>query len=388
VHYPEHLQSPTEKDNLNENLSTEGTVLYLPPSKTGTRGIISARTLVLCQLLRYGKPLSEYSTDKTQIHTAAAEYATTSSISAFQRERIAHGGVPFVIISGMRTTTLFQRLPYLPRADAYVSESGGRIFYPCPIDGVGEESEKVEGLVKGLVVRPMSYRGCSDVDLIPFSLREDIEWRKRISKSNAAGGDGFSDENGETALPIHARNGKLWDFAYTLVDRGFQLDSRGYAASFRVNRKHQHKNGPNFDKFLDKCTRKEGIPNGLDCSTNLGCVDIYPAMSGKKNGCEYLVRKFLHGAASDDGKVDERVTLKSRAFCMCDDDNDIEMALACRAAFLPGVTSESVRRVVEELHDSDVARLVVTEDVRKGIIETGATEAALDLVLMEVRKEI
>jgi hypothetical protein len=34
----------------------------------------------------------------------------------------------------MRTTTLFQQLPYLPWADAYVSESGGRIFYPVPLD--------------------------------------------------------------------------------------------------------------------------------------------------------------------------------------------------------------------------------------------------------------
>ncbi len=384
VHYPEHLQRPTEEEHVSEDINNnEDTMLYLPPSKTGTRGIISARTLVLCQLLRYGRPLSEYSTGRIQVNTAATEFTATSSTGAFQRERIANGGVPFVVISGMRTTTLFQRLPYLPRADAYVSESGGRIFYPCPIetDGKGEQNETMEGLVKGLVVRPVSYRGCSDEDLVPFSLREDMEWRKRISESSAAGEDGFNESNGEEEFPIHARNGKLWEFANTLIDRGFHLDSRGYAASFRVNRKHQHKNGLNFDVFLDKCSRMEGIPDGLNCSTNLGCVDIYPAISGKKNGCDYLVRKFLQGSASNYG-------LKSRAFCMCDDDNDIEMALACRAAFFPGVTSESVRRIVEELRGSDVARLVVTEDVGKGVIEADATEAALNLLLKEVRKEI
>jgi len=30
-----------------------------------------------------------------------------------------------------------------------------------------------------------------------------------------------------------------------------------------------------------------------------------------------------------------------------DDDNDIEMAMAVRRAYLPGITSESLRRVVE-----------------------------------------
>ena len=35
-----------------------------------------------------------------------------------------------VLVTGARTATLLQRLPFLPAADAYVSENGGRIFYP------------------------------------------------------------------------------------------------------------------------------------------------------------------------------------------------------------------------------------------------------------------
>ena len=35
-----------------------------------------------------------------------------------------------VLLTGARTSTLLQRLPYLPAADAYVAENGGRIFYP------------------------------------------------------------------------------------------------------------------------------------------------------------------------------------------------------------------------------------------------------------------
>ena len=35
-----------------------------------------------------------------------------------------------VLITGARTSTLLARLPFLPAADAYVAENGGRIFYP------------------------------------------------------------------------------------------------------------------------------------------------------------------------------------------------------------------------------------------------------------------
>ena len=83
VHYPDDL---SKEDN--------SLLIHLPPSKTGTRGVISRKTLYLCQKLRS-----------------------------------VNNGTPLILVSGMRTTTLFQRMPYLPTADAYVCESGGRIFY-------------------------------------------------------------------------------------------------------------------------------------------------------------------------------------------------------------------------------------------------------------------
>ena len=70
AHYPDNL------DDLGEG------ILKLPASATGMQGIISSRTLVLCQELRR------------------------------QQQKL-------VLISGMRTSTLLRRLPYLPRADAY-----------------------------------------------------------------------------------------------------------------------------------------------------------------------------------------------------------------------------------------------------------------------------
>ena len=65
---------------------------------------------------------------------------------------------------------------------------------------------------------------------------------------------------------------------------------------------------------------------------------------------------------------------------MCDDDNDAEMALACRGAYLPSVTSESMRELARA-----EGRMVVTEDVKGGIVEERAMEAALEAILEELR---
>ena len=196
-----------------------------------------------------------------------------------------------------------------------------------------------------------------------------------MSKPTAAGIDGYDNET-----PTEQRQGMLWDFARTLMDQGYTLDTSGYATAFRVNRKHQRAElAEQFDAFIEKCARREGIPKELGCSTNLGCVDVYPAMSGKKNCADYLVKRLLEKA---DGNGDT-ISLKSHAFCLCDDDNDIEMALACRAAYLPGITSESIGELAS--NPQAAGTLIVTEDTSKGIVKTRATEAALEKVLNEVR---
>lgn len=138
------------------------------------------------------------------------------------------------------------------------------------------------------------------------------------------------------------------------------------------------------------------IPDDLGCSTNLGCVDVYPAISGKRNCAEYLLHKFLGDDEDDDGggKVEttggrrqRTVSLKTHAYCMCDDDNDAEMAMACRAAYLPSVTSESMRALATNLDDYDHS-LIVVEDVSRGIVECIATEAALEAIIERVSSDI
>merc|ERR1712194_132099 len=181
----------------------------------------------------------------------------------------------------------------------------------------------------------------------------------------------------------------MGELAQKHTQQGYVLDISGYSTAYRINRKHQPTHlALTFDDFIAECAKKHGIPDGLDCSTNLGCVDIYPAMSGKKNCAEYLVQRFLrHEDLGGEGAREESISLKTHACCLCDDDNDIEMALACRSAYLPSVTSESIRNLVassRQQQDEGGCKLVVTEDKTKGIVGPLATEAALEAIIREL----
>jgi hypothetical protein len=95
--------------------------------------------------------------------------------------------VPLVLISGMRTTTLFQRLPYLPRADAYVSESGGRIFYPRNIITTTTTTSTLvreDKTEEEHIVHPKSYPNMPPGYDIPFTLVEDMDWKDRMSQDD------------------------------------------------------------------------------------------------------------------------------------------------------------------------------------------------------------
>ena len=60
---------------------------------------------------------------------------------------------------------------------------------------------------------------------------------------------------------------------------------------------------------------------------------------------------------------------------MCDDDNDIEMARACKHAFLPSLTSESM---VESVGKDPDHYTVTCNDNREG---TKATDAAIQAII-------
>jgi hypothetical protein len=224
IHYPDKIPG------------TKG-LLKLPPSATGMRGIISSKTLA-------------------------------------QIQDIGAKGIKFVLVSGMRTSTFLSRVPYLPRADAYCTESGGRIFYPT-----SENYAK-----NAFKVTPKKYDGATEEDLKPFGLVEDLEWRALMEKT--AGPFGSASLNDIAADPtkvpdINQRDGLLWDFARDLKAKGFEVDTKGYSASFRVNLKQQTTISAEEFATLSNGT----VPpfHGLATSVNLACVDYYPKESGKKN---------------------------------------------------------------------------------------------------------
>jgi hypothetical protein len=356
VHYP------SDPEGLVEKYPARGLIL-LPPSSTGMQGIISSRTFRLCRDIR-------------------------------------RRGTKLVLVSGMRASTLLARLPYLPKADAYCCEVGGRIFYPVKTS----QQQKDEGAFRR--VQPVEYEGAEALDLEPFSLVEDMEWRRRMERKGAAGKDGFvsneiTDSPSQTSsIPVTERKGILWDHARRLTEQGFVLDTKGYSTCFRVNEKHQ----TSKEKFLNLLLGGQiEYPPELATSINLGCVDYYPVSSGKKNwyvvpafeslafraqsrkthkftfcvfvdSCNYLAERF-----GESGKD----TLSQRCVCICDDDNDIEMALASLHAFIPSISSEHMADTIRghPTHFTETGTDGENDD------PTVATETALELVLQSFLHE-
>jgi hypothetical protein len=73
--------------------------------------------------------------------------------------------------------------------------------------------------------------------------------------------------------------------------------------------------------------------------------------------------------------------LGTSCVCLCDDDNDLEMALATKHAFIPSVSSESMTDAIQQHRDHFT---VTSED---GVDGTAATDLALERVLKLVRNE-
>ena len=262
VHYDKSYDNDQQQEL---NGVDDNKLIFLPPSATGLQGVISSQTLQLCQKLRLEK------------------------------------NVKLVLITGARTSTLLNRLPYLPKADVYVSEGGGRIFYPTNVDNCCIVSDEE------FVYKPVQYSGSKEEDLQSFSLVEDMEWREHMISGGVGNDyayvgneilskrcDGTTSDNEEEciidydttagfpidAIPIEQRTGILWEYATHLIENeGFILDTKSYSTMFRVSRKHQV-NDKKFDALLDGTISH---PKEISMSTNLGCIDFFPVVSGKQN---------------------------------------------------------------------------------------------------------
>ena len=106
-----------------------------------------------------------------------------------------------------------------------------------------------------------------------------------------------SDDPTSTSIPLHQRDGLLWDFCRDLIgNHGYVVDTKGYSTCFRINKKQQ-----TLEELKD--VRPEDISallqtpqwaqssstSKIDSSVNLSCVDFYPSISGKKNWYVRLV---------------------------------------------------------------------------------------------------
>lgn len=88
--------------------------------------------------------------------------------------------------------------------------------------------------------------------------------------------------------------------------------------------------------------------------------------------------------------------LSNHCLCLCDDDNDIEMALACLHAYIPSISSSSMEQT---MHDN-LTKFTVTSsslsssqdnndnhESHEGIMDhLYATEEALRLVLERIKR--
>ncbi|KAK9813115.1 hypothetical protein WJX72_009286 [[Myrmecia] bisecta] len=261
VHYPEvqeqwgQITGPSVLPGchlyVDKELGRKHKILKLPASSTGLQGVISVKTLTELASLRAG-------------------------------------GAALVMLTGARMSTLLQRLPFLPAADAYVCENGGRIFYHDTF--------------------------------LPTALpiAEDLAWR---SKHNETAGP--ADQEG---VPPAQRKGLLWDLYRSLTQDGWKVDTASYTTCIRF------KSSP--DKTdADLQTVLDNLPAGLASSRNLGAADVYPVSSGKEKVAMYLLEKF-------------NASLETALF-MCDDDNDLGLAARLPKVFLVGTTAESVKEAAE-----------------------------------------
>mmetsp|Transcript_39357 Transcript_39357/g.91856 ORF Transcript_39357/g.91856 Transcript_39357/m.91856 type:complete len:224 (-) Transcript_39357:176-847(-) len=166
------------------------------------------------------------------------------------------------------------------------------------------------------------------------------------------------------------KSSALWNYGQKLEEeRGVVVDSQGYATMFRIKKKDQTRIDTDAG-FVDSILIDgKDIPDGISYSTNLGCIDFYPSISGKKNCCIYLAGRFNARRGADS------------CICICDDDNDLDMALWCRCAYLPSITSESMKTATESNNNG---QFIVALNENTGVVGFRATEWILETLFDEV----
>lgn len=89
-------------------------------------------------------------------------------------------------------------------------------------------------------------------------------------------------------------------------------------------------------------------------------------------------------AAEEEEEATARLLLSKHAVCVCDDDNDLEMALACKHAYIPEVSSPSMAQAIRDNADR-FTETFVSGGEETTITGPQASEKALSLVLARLK---
>lgn len=146
--------------------------------------------------------------------------------------KVRASGARLVLVSGTRYSTFVNRLPFLPRADAYVIENGGRIFYPtkdtAAAAAAGGDGETSSSSCEAGGEGEKSAVGDPALTAHPASLlTEDLKWRETMESSTGPASQ-------DTKTP-EDREGPLWDLYRKAVSEGFEVDTNTYYTMIRCD---------------------------------------------------------------------------------------------------------------------------------------------------------
>jgi hydroxymethylpyrimidine pyrophosphatase-like HAD family hydrolase len=238
-------------------------------------------------------------------------------------------GVFVALLTGARSSTLYRRLPLLPVVDAIAWENGGRLMWR-------NESAYIEDCGWARQLEPWTGPHlCCTADECLIPREEDME----------------SASTSKTLLTdARPPDAPLWKAALQLSESGWLLDTREYYTAFRVDiaaslRRGEinwlHNTGVSLNGIQDGAVTEQAMESaareiqarveslGLQTASNLGKADVFPPCSGKRNVAEYIL-KATGGS-------------KEQSVALVDDDNDMELAQWCGAAYLPNVSHPRVR---------------------------------------------
>eukprot|EP00166_Cyanidium_caldarium_P000871 ctg_1351.g452 len=273
----------------------DGTLVHYAPELDSVATIRSEDHSDGTVVVQYREGGEEVPCVQLPSRTQNTGYLSCRSVELIGRIRRQYH-LPFVLLSGSRSSTFFRRLPRLPEVDAFGIESGGRLFYR-DADGDADAGVYIEDRAWAETLAPVA----------------GLDWtaRQRFPPSCTA--------------PLSQRPGRLWRLAESLEREGWRIDAHDFFTAFRMSvsstaeeltSRFQHEVQPRLAEY------------DAQTAYNLGKADVFPVLAGKRRAAQHFLRRFQAKPA--------------HAAALFDDDNDLAFATLCGQAYVPTVTHPSV----------------------------------------------